>query len=687
MSRFTLPQESHLGAHATADGCYFAVWAPEASGVRVHIFNEQDEELDCFELPDYQAGVYRGFKPDLGPGTRYALEALGSETPQLGTYFKSSRLLVDPYARILSKPFVYNEELYAHHSAQFIPKAIVPGSEDSFDWEGVGKPQPESGDLIVYELNVRSFTRNCDYIPKEVRGTYLGLAQPFILDYLRHLGVTAVQLLPIAASMTEPELTKRGLHNLWGYNPVCFMAADPRYACNPAKVQDEFRTMVKALHQAGIAVILDVVFNHTAEGGLEGPVLCYKGLDNKHYYAFREQDYSQYLNATGCGNTFNLDEKVGLKLVIDSLRYWVEQMQVDGFRFDLAVTCCRTSYAKDDQDFPFDERSAFLKACFMVDSLRSALMIAEPWDLGRQGYQLGRFPTEFLEQNDLFRDGVRRFWRGDPGELANFATRLMGSRDVFKNQHKPIKSSLNYVTYHDGFTLQDLVSYSHKHNEANLNYNRDGTEENFSTNCGVEGESTDLKVLEQRRQLKRNYLATLLLSLGTPHLLAGDELERTQQGNNNAFCQDNQISYLKWQLSTAEQDFLEFTRNVCALRHELSFYNLLESLDYHCGQHCLSASWYQPNGHVMQACEWENPAQSSFLLQLGQQCAPKESFCILINNSDSPLYFVLPDETYGLNWQVRLDTSTPTGKANMLLKPQQLQAHSLKVLVLSDKVN
>lgn len=679
-----------FGATVVHNGCYFAVWAPEAESVYVHLFDKQDGELSCFKLTEKKDGIWTGFAKGVKSGTCYALEALGNSDPQQGTYFRKGRFLVDPYALVLSKPFNFDKYLYEHNSASFIPKAVIEDNPDDFDWQDVNRPQLSVSSLIVYELNVKSFSKLCPFVPEKYRGTFLALSQRKVIEHLKKLGVNAVQLNPVAASMTEPELVERGLSNLWGYNPVCFMAPDPRFACNPFEIRNEFRTMVRELHRNGIGVILDVVFNHTAEGGIDGPVLSYKGLDNKSYYAFRRTDkgvdYTDYINVTGCGNSFNTDSMIGVNLVIDSLLYWSKIMRVDGFRFDLCVTLCRETHG--NTFFEFERNAGFLKSCFCHDSLASSVMIAEPWDIGPRGYHLGKFPMGWLEQNDLFRDTVRRFWRGDDSSLGNFATRLMGSRDVFLKGHRPVNASLNYVTYHDGFTLEDLVSYSRKYNENNGKENADGTWENYSYNCGAEGKTSNRAVLERRWQLKRNLIATLFLSQGTPHFLAGDEFSRTQLGNNNAFCQDNEISYIKWDYCKKNKDFIEFIHRCTKLRANsmlLSEIRLADD-DYHINGHTSSVQWFSPDGTPMSPERWNNPKQKALLVFASGTCFEhNEDCCILINNTDTELLFKLVTPPKRKHWSVSLDTSIPDGKPQDICESGDYEctckAFSIKVFV------
>ncbi len=682
-----------LGATAFEDGVYFAVWAPECTKVAVHLFDREEHEIKKFFLKERKGGVWYGFEEGVTPGTCYAFEAMGKEEPEKGIYFQDGRLLADPYAFELNKPFLFNSDAYSNHSASFIPKAVIAPYQDDFDWQGVTKPVILRNRVILFETHVKGFTKLNEELPEQLRGTYLGMAEPCVIEHLKKLGITAVQLMPVAASMSEPDLTERGLCNYWGYNPVCFMAPDPRYACDPFNAVNEFRTMVRELHRAGIAVILDVVYNHTAEGGYGGPVLSMKGLANKDYYAFADGEngpnYKDYYNVSGCGNSYNTDSRPGLKLVIESLKHWLTYMQVDGFRFDLGVTLNREFHGSSR--FEFEPNSGFLKSCFCDDVISQAILIAEPWDIGHDGYRLGGFPVGWSEQNDHFRDGVRRFWRGDRGLLGEFATRIMGSRDIFRKDFRSINASVNYVTYHDGFTLEDLVSYNGKHNEANGYNNTDGTNENYSTNCGEEGPSKNPVVLARRWQLKRNYIATMLIAQGMPHLLAGDEFSHTQMGNNNAYCQDNEISYIKWDKSAETRDFIDFIGRCAELRKSslmLSEINLDDDR-YHLRNNVYQAHWYRPNGVALDEGGWNSLDPQAMLLHAGAlDDETGEHWCLLFNNTDNDIYFTLPKAPAGRMWSAVIDTSEPTGVPSRFSNRTGLASvcsqHSIKVMTLAE---
>ena len=686
---------STLGATLLDDGCFFSVWAPLATSIIIHFYTFEEEPLGSIKLVERRGGFWFGCVEGVKAEDCYAIEAQGEDKPEAGLYFKAGRLLVDPYAKALNRPIIYNESLYKENSAAFIPKAVVLGRDD-FDWDGVKKPDLERNSAIIYEAHVKGMTKLNKEIPPSLRGTYLGLAHPVTIAHLKRLGVTVVQLMPIAASMSEPFLVQRGLSNYWGYNPLCFMALDPRYATSARNAVTEFKTMVRELHRNKIAVILDVVYNHTAEGGLDGPVLSYKGLDAKRYYAYAtkedgSRDFLQYLNVTGCGNSFNVDSNISLRLVSEAMRYWITEMQVDGFRFDLAVTVGR-EYS-DSRNYRFTRHAAFFKYCFCEQEIDRALLIAEPWDVGWDGYQLGRFPAGWSEQNDKFRDSVRCFWRGDPGLLGVFATRLMGSRDNFAKRTRSINASLNYVTYHDGFSLEDLVSYNSKHNELNLEANRDGANETTSYNFGVEGKTTDPDILKKRRQMKRNLLASVLISQGMPHILGGDEFSRTQHGNNNAYCQDNDLSYTHWERTAENDDLIDFIGLLCRVR--LSSVILkdlnLDDDNFHLRVDSFLVRWRKSDGHLMESEDWNNPQIKSFLLYIGDRDSQGERWCFIINQGANEINYKLPSVPDNKMWMAIVDTSEENGVPQRYSNAGGLESwvapNSIKVLRMIETKN
>ena len=468
----------------------------------------------------------------------------------------------------------WDAKLYAGDSQKMVAKSVVVAN--SGKQERPAKPNTPLDHTILYEAHVKGMTAQHPDVPTKLQGTYLGMCQPCIIEHLKDLGISAVQLMPVAAFMPEPYITNKGLTNYWGYNPINYFSPEPRYVIDDAIA--EFKTMVDCYHEAGIEIILDVVFNHTAEGGLDGPVLSFKGLDNSSFYLFERNeygaiDYNKFVNNSGCGNSVNTAFPYVLKMVMDALRYWVQEMGVDGFRFDLAASLGRDPYE-------FSALSGFFRTIRQDPVLIGCKLIAEPWDIGHGGYRLGQFPSNWLECNDKYRDTVRAFWRGDKGTTSDFATRLLGSRDVFPKESRSILTSVNNVSYHDGFTLQDMVSYQERHNEANGEQNRDGHGHNLSANYGVEGPTTDTDIIAIREQQKRNLFTTLLLSQGIPHVLGGDELSRTQQGNNNAYCQDNPISWLDWDLDENKRQFLAFCQHVINIRKESVLLHHLQPVSY-----------------------------------------------------------------------------------------------------------
>ncbi|ENY72119.1 glycogen debranching enzyme [Aeromonas diversa CDC 2478-85] len=669
---------TRLGAHPDSKGCHFGVWASGASRVELCLYDEQERETARLTLPRTVGQHHYGYVPGIHPGQRYGYRVHGE--PQPGLLFDPQKLLIDPYARALTRPLIWRDEKYAGDSAGMVPCALVVA--DEFDWQGVAKPAHAPDELIVYEAHVKGMTRLHPGVPEALRGTYLGMCHPVMIDHLTELGVTAVQLMPVAAFMAEPRLEKLGLTNYWGYNPIAFFAPEPRYGCGDAVT--EFKTMVRELHRAGIEVILDVVYNHTAEGGADGPMLSFKGFDNAGYYAFEQgpygPDYQRHLNVTGCGNSFNLDHPNALRLVLDALRYWVTEMGVDGFRFDLAVTLAREANE-------FEPMGAFFKAIMADPVLGGVRLIAEPWDIGPFGYRLGQFPSQWLEINDRYRDTVRGFWRGDAGRMGDFATRLLGSRDLFPKGWRSPHTSINFLCYHDGFTLDDLVSYNQRHNQVNGEENRDGHSHNLSCNHGVEGPTLDPRINSLRQQQKRNLIATLLLSQGTPHFLAGDEMGRSQLGNNNAYCQDNRISWVNWQLSPDDEKLLAFTRQMLALRAgSRVFRDLRLKGESWYGETvaCQQVSWFHPDGHVLTEQDWSAPMAQAFALDIGLMEGEGERWLVLFNASDYDIQFRLPSPGVGMEWVQTIDTATNDG---LPFLPDDIKrqvavgrCHSLKLL-------
>ncbi|WP_432459346.1 glycogen debranching protein GlgX [Agarivorans sp. QJM3NY_25] len=668
-----------LGASLDQNGCNFSINVGDAKHVELCLFDSDENEISRIVLPSKQGGIRFGHIAGIKAGQYYGYRVFGTYQPEHGCWYDPRKLILDPYAKAISRSLIWDAKAYQEDDVTMIPKCIVV--DDDFDWQGVGKPNIPRHETILYETHVRGFSQLKPDVDPELQGRYLGLVSAPSIEHFKNLGITSIQLLPIAAFMSEPRLKALGLSNYWGYNPILFMAAEPRYAANDALV--EFKTMVREFHRHGLEVILDVVFNHTAESGADGPTLCYRGLDNKRYYLFEQigdsPNYSQYTNNTGCGNSVSLDHPIGLRLVLDSLRYWVDVMQVDGFRFDLAVSLGR-------ENNHFSSHAAFFKAIAQDPILSQAKLIAEPWDIGQDGYQLGRFPERWMECNDRFRDTCRAFWKGEHGLLGQMVTRMMGSRDMFLASRRSIHSSVNYICYHDGFTLEDLVSYEQRHNYANGEENRDGHGHNISANNGVEGVTENKKVLALRRKQKRNLLATLMLSQGVPHFLGGDELGRTQQGNNNAYCQNNKISWFDWTLDSTQQQFLDFTQKLIKLRKRCPLFNhlQLENDSYeksHYRHH--SVRWYRHDGLHMRQEDWHDAHAWSVAVELRSVRDPKERWFWIINACDHPIDFTIPNVESSFIWVQQMDTATDNSiYSKKLIAPDSLKLSANSMLLL-----
>lgn len=647
-------QPAPLGATLDDNGCNFALYCPDAEQVLLCLFDpDTEEQLACLPLPAKTGKFWHGYVAGLNEHYLYAYRVEGPYQPELGLFFDKQKLLIDPYAKALSRVCEWDEQRYQGDSQFMLPKGrILPPA--------LGKSRPPKpailpGQRVIYEAHVKGLSQLHPDVPEAHRGKFSGLCHQSILAHLSGLGVTSVQLMPIAAFMSEPHLQQKGLVNYWGYNPVNFFSPDPRYGVSDALA--ECKQMVDALHQAGLEVIVDVVLNHTAEAGADGPCLSFRGLHNNSFYRFEGNeyggvDYHHYVNHSGCGNTVNSAHPYVQALLMDALRYWLNDIGVDGFRFDLAVCL-----ARDPVEFA---ATAALLRCIRQDPvLGQAVLIAEPWDIGSGGYRLGQFPSIWHECNDKYRDTVRAFWRGDSGMVGEFATRLMGSRDIFHKGRRSIHSSVNYVTYHDGFTLTDLVSFAERHNQANGEQNRDGHGHNLSCNYGTEGLDADDSVLALREQQKRNLFATLLLSQGTPHLLGGDELGRSQQGNNNAYCQDNALSWFDWTPSRAKSDFLAFCQRVIALRHSSQLLQglLLADDSYHLHCNVADIRWYRPDGLNKAVQDWRDPQNQAFAVELqGTGEAMQEHWLLVFNAFTKDVHFQLPCLLGQAPWQLVLDT-------------------------------
>ena len=650
-----------LGATLTSDGVNFAVYSSTAELVELCLFDPSGErELARLPLPGRTQDVWHGMlaAPQGAAGLVYGYRAHGTFDPARGLRHNPAKLLIDPYAVALAGRFAWNDALHdpgsrpdPTDSARWNYKCRVV--DRAFDWGDDHPPAVPWRDSVLYELHVKGYTKLHPAVPENLRGTYLGLAHPAVIDHLRRLGITAVELLPVQASISERILVERGLANYWGYNSLAWFAPAPQHAVSDAVV--EFKTMVKALHAAGIEVILDVVFNHTAEGNEHGPTLSLKGFDNRAYYRL-QRDPRGYVNHTGCGNTLEIGHPAARQLVIDCLKYWVEEMHVDGFRFDLAPVLGR-----DDGRFRPD--AAFFRDLRGELELRYVKLIAEPWDVGPDGYQLGRFPSGWSEWNDRYRDSVRSFWRGDAGALGAFAERLAGSSDLFRHHGRRPTASVNLITCHDGFTLADLVAYDRKHNEANLEDNGDGHDHNLSWNNGVEGPTDDPQVRGLREQQMRNLLATLLLSYGVPMLQAGDEFARTQGGNNNAYCQDNEIAWLDWRRAASHAGLADFVRRLIQIRQRAAGLRRDTFLKgaRRPGQPLKDVTWVHPEGREMSEADWHASQSGVLGVLIGHAFldlhgAANAHLLFLCNARTSSVVFHLPVTAAGVRWRCVFDT-------------------------------
>ena len=617
--------------------------------------------------------IWHGYLPDIGPGQRYGYRVHGPFDPAKGLFHNPAKLLVDPYARALEGDFVDDPSAYpgsGSDSAACVPRSIVV--HDAFPWGDDARPGIAWDDTVIYELHVRGFTKQHPLVPPALRGTYAGLAHPAVIDHLLSLGVTAVELLPVHAFVSEPHLQRRGARNYWGYNSVGFFAPHAAYASgrnnDPADVVREFKSMVRALHRAGLEVILDVVYNHTAEGGPDGPMLSFRGIDNGSYYRPAPGDPSRYADYTGCGNTFDPRRPFPLQLITDSLRYWITEMHVDGFRFDLASALARSLH-------DVDKLSSFFDTIHQDPVISQVKLIAEPWDVGAGGYQVGEFPPLWTEWNGKYRDTVRSFWAHGADGVRDLAYRLSGSSDLYGDDGRLPIASINFVTAHDGFTLRDLVSYERKHNEANGEQNRDGSDDNRSYNCGTEGEPASPDVHALRVRQARNLLSTLLLSTGAPMLVAGDEMWRTQRGNNNAYVQDNEVSWLDWSDTPEADDLLALVRRLLALRRRhpvLRQSAFFEGLAVIGGDGCKDLAWFHPDGGEIADRDWYDTRLRSIGMYLdGRHLRHRnrrgepvvdESFLLLLHSADEERSFALPGRPWADWYEVVIDTTRIGGQ-------------------------
>jgi isoamylase len=664
-----------LGATYDGSGTNFSVFSEVAEKVELCLFDAQGAETRV-TLPEVDGFVWHGFLPSVESGQRYGYRVHGPFDLSRGIRCNPSKLLIDPYSKAIHGHFAWNQSMFGYNfgepdsrndddSAAGMPKSVV--INPFFDWGTDRPPRREYADTIIYETHVKGLTETHPDIPEQARGTYSAIAHPVILNHLKSLGITAVELMPVHHFVNDSALLDRGLSNYWGYNTIGFLAPDAKYAASttPGGQVQEFKAMVRSLHEAGIEVILDVVYNHTAEGNHMGPTLSMRGIDNPAYYRLVDDDKRYYTDYTGTGNSFNVRHPHALQLIMDSLRYWVLEMHVDGFRFDLAAALAREFY-------DVDRLSAFFELVQQDPTVSQVKLIAEPWDVGPGGYQVGNFPPQWTEWNGKFRDTVRDFWRGEDATLGEFASRITGSADLYEHTARRPVASINFVTAHDGFTLRDLVSYNDKHNEANGENNNDGESHNRSWNCGTEGPTDDPQIDALRSLQQRNFLATLLLSQGVPMICHGDELGRTQQGNNNGYCQDNAISWVDW--ANADTELLDFTRKVAALRAE---HPVFRRRRFFTGRPVRQRdstglpdiSWLRPDGSEMTEEDWDSGFGKSIAVYLNGQGIPDldqrghqvtdESFVVCFNAHHEPIQFTLPHAEFGAGWRIVIDSATP----------------------------
>jgi isoamylase len=667
-----------LGATWDGEGVNFALYSAHATAVDLCLFDHSEDETEALRvrMRNRTHHVWHAYLPDVHPGQLYGYRVHGPYEPDRGQRFNPNKLLLDPYAKAIAGQVRWHDAAFGYKvgdsafdlalderdSALCVPKCVV--IDTAFSWGDDRRPRTPWSKTLIYECHVRGMTARHPDVPGHLRGTYLGLVSEAIIGHLLALGVTAVELLPVHHSVDERRLHDLGLSNYWGYNTIGFFAPDPRYASGSLGQQvNEFKTMVKVLHRANIEVILDVVYNHTAEGGRLGSTLCFRGIDNASYYKLVPGDARNYWDSTGCGNSVNVGEPRVLQLVMDSLRYWVNEMHVDGFRFDLAPTLAR-------QPLEFDPFSCFFAAAQQDPVLRGVKLIAEPWDLGPGGYRLGGFPPGWVEWNDRYRDTVRRFWKGDAGQVPELASRLSGSSDLFQAGDRGPYASVNFVACHDGFTLADLVSFDRKHNEENHEDNRDGTHENWSRNWGVEGPTAAAPVLRLRSRMQRNFIATLAFSQGVPMISHGDELGRSQRGNNNAYCQDGELSWVDWELDEPRRNLLRFVREVMRIRRSNPVFRRRR---FFAGGGALAengfkdVSWLRPDGKEMTMEDWSDGRNRVLAMLVHGEAAddvderghlePGETLFLMLNASNRARRFVLPEPPEPGHWRELVNTA------------------------------
>ena len=688
------------GEHLAIAGTGFAIASSVATGVTLCLFDAAGTETQI-PLRDNDADIWYAFVPGIGPGQAYGYRISGPWDPARGLRCNPAKLLLDPYAKAVAGTVTFGPEVLGQDaadpdapstldSAPHVPRSLV--IDPAFSWQDDNRPWYRYADTVLYEVHVKGFTMRHPDIPPELRGTYAGLGHQAAIGYLKDLGVTTVELLPVHQNVPEAFLVAEGLTNYWGYNTIGFLAPHNGYSAAVRAGREggqvaEFKAMVDALHRAGLEVVLDVVFNHTAEAGPDGPTLCFRGLDNLAYYRVEPGHPGTYYDTTGCGNALNVGDPITLQLMLDSLRYWVTEMHADGFRFDLAPTLAR-------QDGAFDKVSAFLDMCSQDPVVCQAKLVAEPWDVGQMdSYDLGRFPPLWREWNGKYRDTMRQFWRSHPVGIGEFANRFAGSADLYATAGRRPTSSVNLITVHDGFTLRDLVSYDDKHNEANGEHNRDGTSDNYSWNCGAEGPATDPGILALRARQSRAMLTTLMLSFGVPMLLGGDEMGRTQNGNNNAYCQDNDITWFDW--ASADTALRDFTRRLIAFRLAHPVFRRRRFL---AGAEASQLRWFTPAGTEMTAADWADGSALAIALYLDGSDDPDQAedgtwlldddFLVLVNAWWEPLEFVLPATREQASWRTDVDTYDPAAPGSPAAAPRGAGDHVTvsprSIVVLSD---
>ncbi|MBU0503739.1 MAG: glycogen debranching protein GlgX [Candidatus Omnitrophota bacterium] len=699
---------SPMGASWDGQGVNFAIFSENATKVELCLFESPESKSEFCRIPilENTDRVWHCYLPDVRPGQLYGYRVQGPYDPESGHRFNPYKVILDPYAKAIGRQVVWSNEMFGYRigdpkedisfderdNAEFAPLAAVIDS--GFDWKSDRPPKIPWHKTLIYELHVKGFTKKHPQVPEALSGSYAGLASDAVIMYLKDLGITTVELMPIHHHIDDRHLTEKGLSNYWGYNTLSFFAPDVRYASSPVPQEgiNEFKKMVYGLHKAGIEVILDVVYNHTGEGNQMGPTLSFRGADNVSYYRLSNENKRYYEDFTGCGNTLNMQSPRVLQLIMDSLRYWVLDMHVDGFRFDLASALARELYA-------VDKLSAFFDAICQDPVLSQVKLIAEPWDLGLGGYQVGNFPVGWTEWNGKYRDVMRRFWKGDGGTTGEFATRLSGSSDLYEQSGRRPYASINFITCHDGFTLEDLVSYNQKHNEANKEDSADGSDHNYSWNCGVEGPTNDPSILALRERQKRNLLAALLLSQGVPMIRAGDEIGCTQRGNNNAYCQDNEISWVSWSITESKKQLFRFTQKLVRLRREQPVFRRRKFFQGRLirGSGVKDITWFDVKGREMTDEAWDASSAMSLGVLLAGDAIQEvdergerivgDTLLLLMNASSEDAFFILPACRIGLRWELVLDTFDLNADAMAIAETREykLKNRSLAVFILVKK--